>query len=29
MKSNESFDFIPQFLIYDIFQIRHRSELNE
>ena len=29
MKSNESFDLIPQFLIYDIFQIPHRSELNE
>ena len=29
MKSNESYDFIPRYLIYDIFQIRHRSELNE
>ena len=26
MKSNESFDFIPQLLICDIFQIPHRSE---
>ena len=26
MKSNESFDFIPQLLIYNIFQIPHRSE---
>ena len=31
MKSNESFDFIPQLLIYmyDLFHIRHRSELTE
>ena len=29
MKSNESLDFIPQFLIYDIFQIPDQGELKE